>query len=127
MDKVIKIIIGIIYSLILILLGWFAHAWMNRKEISQQIKQAIKDINEEHKKTLQTLRKEKDELIQALQEIIKNLQTIVNRLLDVLATKKERGEALENSSHATEKLSMQLRRERIKISAVESELKAQMK
>lgn len=81
MDKVIKIILSILAALCAFFVGWFAHAWKNRKEVSKEVKKAISELNREHKEALKSIRDSYEEKLKKKEEIIKNLEQIIDRLL----------------------------------------------
>ena len=56
MDKVIKIILNILAALIIFLLGVVVSVWKNRDKVSTEVKKAIADVNEQHKKALKALK-----------------------------------------------------------------------
>lgn len=81
MDKVIKIILSILAALCAFFVGWFAHAWKNRKEVSKEVKKTISELNREHKEALKSIRDSYEEKLKKKEEIIKNLEQIIDRLL----------------------------------------------
>lgn len=81
MDKIIKIILSILVALLMFLAGWFAHAWKNRGKVASEVKKAITDLNRQHKKALEALRKDYDKKIEEKNKIIDNLKAIIDRLI----------------------------------------------
>lgn len=81
MDKVIKITLSILAALVMFLVGWFAHAWENRNKVSKEVKKAIIDINEQHKKALHSLKDDYEKKLKKKDEIISELKKIIDRLI----------------------------------------------
>ena len=84
MDKIIKIIYAILAALAAFLVGWFAHAWKNRKQITTEVKKTIADLNREHEKALEAMKESYIDKLKKKDEIIRNLQDIIDRLLGKL-------------------------------------------
>lgn len=81
MDKVIKIILSILWALLAFLAGWLAHAWKNRDKVTKEVKKAISDINEQHKKALKSLQADYEKKLKKKNEIISELKKIIERLI----------------------------------------------
>jgi hypothetical protein len=81
MDKIIKIILSILAILLMFLAGWFAHAWKNRGKVTTEVKEAITELNKQHKKVLEALKKDYDKKIEEKNKIIANLEAIIDRLI----------------------------------------------
>ena len=81
MDKVIKITLSILAALVMFLVGWFAHAWKNRNKVAKEVKKAIIDINEQHKKALHSLKDDYEKKLKKKDEIISELKKIIDRLI----------------------------------------------
>lgn len=60
--------------------GWFAHARKNRDKVTKEVKIAIKDLNEQHKKSLEALKQDYDKKLEAKNRIIASLKAIIDRL-----------------------------------------------
>lgn len=84
MGNVIKIIISILGALTMFLAGWFLHAWKNRKAIAKEVKKTIADVNKEHKKALEALKLDYEKKLKKKDEIIADLHSIIDCLLNVL-------------------------------------------
>lgn len=82
MDKVIKIILSILGALLLFLAGWFAKAWENRGKVTKEVKQAMTDLNNEHKKALKALLNDHEKKMRKKDEIITRLLQIIERLIN---------------------------------------------
>ena len=81
MNNIIKIIFSIIGALVMFLLGWLANAWNNRGKVAKEVKEAITDLNEEHKKALKALKASYEEKLKKKNEIIADLKKIIERLI----------------------------------------------
>jgi len=84
MDKIIKIILSIIGALLMFLAGWVSKAWTDRGHVRNEVKKAISDLNQEHKKALESLKSDYENRIKQKNEIIKKLNEIIDRLFNVL-------------------------------------------
>ena len=84
MSNIVKIILSLLAALSIFLAGWLAHAWKNRYQIEKEVKKAISDINKQHKIALEEMKKEYEERLEKKDEIIRNLQGIIERLLRLL-------------------------------------------
>lgn len=104
MRNVIKIILSILYALLGFLIGWFVHAWKNRGKVAKEVKQAIVDLNKEHKKALEAMRKKYNEKLNEKGQIIKSLTQIIERLLKLFDEKNEYGASLSSSNKSVNKL-----------------------
>lgn len=74
MNNRIWILICIIVGLLACLVGWFWGLRKGKKLGMEQVKQAIKDVQAEHKEALSLLRKEKEDQIAGLLKIIERLR-----------------------------------------------------
>lgn len=81
MDKVIKIIFSLLAALLLFLAGWLAHAWKNRGKVTKEVKEAIRNLNQQHKKALKALKKDYDDKLEEKDKIIANLKEMIDRLI----------------------------------------------
>lgn len=81
MDKVIKIILSILLALLSFLAGWLAHAWKNHNKVAKEVKKAISDLNEQHKKALKSLKDDYENKLKKKNEIISELIKIIERLI----------------------------------------------
>lgn len=81
MNKVIKITLSILAALVMFLVGWFAHACKNRNKVAKEVKKAIIDINEQHKKALHSLKDGYEKKLREKDEIISELKKIIDRLI----------------------------------------------
>lgn len=86
MDKVIKIILNILAALIIFLLGVVVSVWKNRDKVSIEVKKAIADVNEQHKKALKALKDNTEEKFEEKDEIISNLINIIEHLKKYIKT-----------------------------------------
>ncbi len=94
MAGVIKVIVALLIALAVFLAGWLAHAWKNKGQVEKEVKQAISDLNKEHKKALMALKDDYEEQIRRKDEIINELKNIIDRLINVLQSRNELGESL---------------------------------
>lgn len=84
MNKVVKIILSILLALTSFLAGWFVHAWKNRGHVEKEVKKAISDVNKLHKQAIMAIKDDYEKKLKKKDEIIKKLQGIIDRLLQVL-------------------------------------------
>jgi len=77
MQIVIKVIIG----LISFLGGWLLGNRNKKKAVRDAVKRTIEELNREHKKALETVKKEYEEKLRKKDEIIEELKRILGRLL----------------------------------------------
>lgn len=89
MDKVIKITFSILAALLMFLAGWLAHAWKNRNEVTKEVKKAIIDVNEQHKKALHSLKDDYEKRLKKKNEIISELKKIIDRLIKLFESIEE--------------------------------------
>ncbi len=106
MDKVIKIILSILLALLTFLAGWLAHAWKNRDKVAKEVKKAISDINEQHKKALKSLKDDYENKLKKKNEIISELKKIIERLIKLFESTEGPGVAkvMKNLNTNKEKL-----------------------
>lgn len=81
MQAVIKIILYLLGLLTAFLVGYLLNSWNNRNNVKDAVKQTIKELNTEHKKALQSLKMEHEKKMREKEQIIKNLQQIIDRLI----------------------------------------------
>lgn len=74
MNSKIWVFIAIILGLLASLISWLLGLRKGRKQGAEEVKQAIKDVQAEHKEVLSLLRKEKAEQISGLLKIIERLR-----------------------------------------------------
>jgi len=74
MNSKIWVFIAIILGLLASLISWLLGLRMGRKQGAEEVKQAIKDVQAEHKEALSLLKKKKDEQIAGLLKIIERLR-----------------------------------------------------
>lgn len=74
MNNKIWSLICIIVALLFLLIGWFLGLRKQKKQGAEEVKQAIRDVQAEHKEALSLLKKEKEEQITGLLKIIERLR-----------------------------------------------------
>ena len=106
MDKVIKIILSLLCALLFFLAGWLAHVVKNRKKVAKEVKKAISDINEQHKKALKSLKDDYENKLKKKNEIISELKIIIERLIKLFESTEGPGVAkvMKNLNTNKEKL-----------------------
>lgn len=81
MNNIIKIILSLIGALLIYLAGWFSNAWKHRGKVAKEVKEAISDLNKEHKKALKAVKASYEEKLKKKDEIIEDLNKIIDRLI----------------------------------------------
>lgn len=81
MDKVIKIILSILTALLIFLAGWLSKVWKDRNKVAKEVKKAISDINEQHKKAIKSVKDDYETKLKKKDEIISELKKIIERLI----------------------------------------------
>lgn len=74
MNSKIWAFIAIIFGLLASLISWLLGLRKGRKQGAEEVKQAIKDVQAEHKEALSLLKKKKEEQIAGLLKIIERLR-----------------------------------------------------
>ena len=82
MNKVIKIILSTFLALIIFLAGWFGHAMIKRNKTAKEVKKAIGDLNEQHKKDLNSLQDDYEKKLKKKDGIISELKKLLIGLLN---------------------------------------------
>lgn len=80
MDKVIKISLNLLAALLIFLVGVVVGGWKKSDKVRKEVKKAIADVNEEHKKSLKVLEEDIETKFKEKDEIISNLKNIIERL-----------------------------------------------
>lgn len=97
MDKVIKVIIQILAALLIFIIGWFGGSLFTRRKTKKECNEAIKDLQEEHKKALKAQKQNYETKIDEKNKIIIRLKDIIERLLSLLASDNGQGKFIEES------------------------------
>lgn len=85
MNKVIKIILSTFLALIIFLAGWFGHAMIKSQQKQQKkSKKPLGDLNEQHKKDLNSLQDDYEKKLKKKDGIISELKKIIDRLTQFL-------------------------------------------